>query len=120
MAEAGSDSDEIQEQGKESEQAERARHLLKTAARAKQSENFKRELSLLEEALVLVPMVTPQLLRRYAMSLAKCGEERAAALVMADARCKDDGDAEMVDKFNARLRRRGAANFVDVVDRCNI
>jgi hypothetical protein len=101
----------------DSEQA--ARHLLKTAARANENENYKREAELLEQAIVSMPEVTAHVLRRYASALYKLGEYRAASLVAMDDKCiGDDGSEEYVARLRTALEKKGAKAFLDVADRC--
>ncbi|CAM3723733.1 hypothetical protein [Litorimonas haliclonae] len=97
---------------------EKARHLLKTAVRANKSENYKREVELLEQAIIIMPEVTPHVLRRYASALYKTGEYRAAALIAFDEQCTGDNGEDFVNRLKDSLEKRGAELFVDVAERC--
>ena len=98
----------------------RARHLLKTAKRANEAGNFKREAALLEEAMVLASDVSAHTLRRYCSALYKVGEYRAAAMVAYDSRMDEGDNLGFVERLRANLEERGVKSFLDVIERCDI
>lgn len=94
------------------------RHFSKTAKRANEAGNFKREASLLEEALLVSRNNPgPRLLRRLANALYKSGEYRASALIASDPRCMDDGGEEFMSRLHQKLQEKGTLTFLSLVDR---
>lgn len=102
----------------ETEKATKARHLLKTAYRANESKNYKREAELLEEAIMIMPDVTAHVLRRYASALYKCGEYRAAGIVVFNDKCLDEAGEGFVSRLRGALEKKGIIPFLDIAKKC--
>ena len=96
------------------EQSIEVRHLLKTARRAKEMGNVRREAELLEEAIRLSPEPTPHMLRRLASALYRNNEYRAAGLVAADNRMLLDGGEEFTNRLREQLIAKNAFLFLDL------
>ena len=98
----------------------KARHLLKTAKRANESGNFRREVTLLEEAIVLMSEVNDHVARRYCSALYKIGEYRASAMVAYSPILTNGGNQDFVKRLQASIEGRGANHFLDVIDRFDL
>lgn len=93
-----------------------ARAYLRTATKAKNAENFKREAELIEKAIATMGTATPNILRRYAASLYKCGEFRAAKAIIANPRCAEDGGEDYVKRMRSQLDGRFEVSFEKIID----
>ncbi|MGB6229691.1 MAG: hypothetical protein WBF53_06140 [Litorimonas sp.] len=96
------------------EEGKTIRTYLRTAEKARQAENYAREAELLENAILLGRGGTPNTLRRYANALYRCGEYRAAALVLRDPKCREEGGDGYVTKLLETIASRGGNRFPEV------
>lgn len=93
-----------------------ARAYLRTAAKAKEAGNYTREAQLIERAISSMGAATPNILRRYAASLYKCGEYRAASAVLANPVCLDDNGSDYVHRLKSQLDGKFGVPFQDVLN----
>ena len=92
------------------------RHLLKTAKRANEAGNFKREVMLLEQAVNIKEQVTGHLLRRYVAALYKVGEYRAASLIASNDMCFEGDGTGYTERVRESLNKR-VPDFLSIISR---
>ena len=91
-----------------------ARAYQKTAAKAREAENYRREAELLEKAILIMGIKPPSTLRLLAAALYKSGEYRAASLVLRDPTSKHDGGQDFVNRLRAQVKSKYDGNFTEL------
>lgn len=92
-----------------------ARAYLRTAAKAKEAANYTRETQLIEKAISSMGTATPNVLRRYAAALYKCGEFRAASAILNKPICLEDGGKDYVERLQSQLNGKISVPFHDIL-----
>lgn len=88
---------------------------LKTAAKANEAGNYRREAELLEKAILAMGNKLPNVLRRYAAALYKIGEYRAAWLIITDPKALEDGGEGYVSRLKDKLKTRADSSFMEIL-----
>lgn len=91
-----------------------ANAYLKTAAKAKDGENFRREAYLIENAILTMGHKSPSVMRRYAAALYKSGEYRASWMIIADPVASQDKGVDFVSRLKSKLADKQSEGFAQI------